>query len=221
MTVPNPMPYAATPRTPETWPGSPPPPRSGFPLWVAAIAGVLILILVVAVLARAAGWHSPFAAAASTHTATATAQPTPVPAFDLNQTYRYHYPLGHSKMTSLTNNDVSVTLETLGFSAATNATTLVVSFFDADGQKGTDFAFEGVPNVYLVDQSGNHYLGVTASPQEIILGPGQGGTLTVTLSLIRSGVTSLQLTFNTDRFALDTLCTVLTPTGQPATCPGQ
>jgi hypothetical protein len=63
----------------------------------------------------------------------------------------------------------------------------------------------------MVDNNGIQYSGITASPPQVILNPGESGTVTISMPLIRSNAVSLMVYFNTDLSALDTKCALVTP----------
>jgi hypothetical protein len=114
---------------------------------------------------------------------------------------------------------VSVVLASLDLQSASNTTLLTVSFFDADTQKSANFLFQTLANVYLVDQNADRYQAVSATPDEIIMGPGQGGSVQVAFPPLSSDVSTLYLHFNTDYQALDTPCVTLIPNAATAGCP--
>ena len=143
------------------------------------------------------------------------AQPT---LFQQDRLYTYNSTIGHSKTTSLTNSDVSVTLVSLDLSGSSNPALLAVSFFDADSQKSANFLFQTLANVYLQDQNHVRYQAVSATPNEIIMGPAQGGSVQVTFPPVSTDVSTLYLYFNTDYQALDTPCVTLTPVSAQAGC---
>ena len=111
-----------------------------------------------------------------------------------------------------------MTLVSLGLSNSSISSQLIVSFHDYDAQKGAHFLFQTLSNVYLIDDQGYRYQALSATPDEVLIDPGQGGTVAVTLPLVKSSARSLQLYFNTDKNALVTPCISLLPSGNTTTC---
>jgi serine/threonine protein kinase len=203
-----------------------PQPRSRVPLRWTAVAVLLAVVL------AGIGWaigsgairmpsgnpaHGASNRSSATHS-TATAAPS-TPVFNLNSTYTYNDIIGHSKTTALTNGDVNVALNSLAFDAASGTSTLVVSFQNYDAAKGANFLFQQLTHVSMSDDRSAHYQAQSATPSELVLAPGQSGSVTVTFPLIHSDVTNLSVYFNTDYGALDTQCALLTPTKLALDCP--
>jgi hypothetical protein len=138
--------------------------------------------------------------------------------FQSLQTYTFNTIIDHSKTTALTNSDVNVSLQSLTVNSSGGETVLVVGFFDYDTQEGTNFAFQTLVHVYLIDNNGNTYQAMSADPSQLGLQPQQGGTVQVTFPSLPPTVTWLDLYFNTDLGALDTQCVRLLPSGETAAC---
>jgi hypothetical protein len=98
-------------------------------------------------------------------------------AFQLDRLYTYNTQIGHSKTTELTNDNVTVTLMSLDLSRTNNNMQVVVSFHDFDDQKGAHFLFQTLSNVYMVDDDDARYQATSATPDEVLIDPGQGGTV--------------------------------------------
>jgi hypothetical protein len=138
--------------------------------------------------------------------------------FQIGRIYNYSATIGHSKTTSLTNDNVTVTLNSLALSDSDNTAQIVVSFHDYDSQKGAHFLFVARSNIYLFDDLGNRYQAESATPDEVLIDPGQGGTVLVKFPMIRSSAKYLQLYFNTDKNALITPCVILQPSETTSAC---
>jgi hypothetical protein len=144
--------------------------------------------------------------------------PTSETGFKANQLYTYNISIGHSKTTDLTNDDVTVTLASLGLSNSVDSTQLIVSFHDYDSQKGAHFLFQTLSNVYLIDDQGDQYHPLRATPNEVLIDPGKEATVAITFPQVRTPIRTLQLYFNTDKNALVTPCITLLPSGNTAAC---
>jgi hypothetical protein len=138
--------------------------------------------------------------------------------FGLDRTYQYHVVIGHSKTTSGTNDDVSVTLVSLDTSTSTGASRLQIAFFDSDTQLSAHFLFKELTNVYMVDNNGARYQAISAKPDDIVINARQGGNVIFTFPLLHADVGSLAIYVNTDRSALETHCTMLKPNETSSVC---
>jgi hypothetical protein len=182
-------------------------------------ARIMVGLAVALTLIGACVWGIGIAVNASQSSNRNSASPTGgTEVFQLDRLYTYNTQIGHSKTTELTNDNVTVTLVSLGLSRTNDNMQLVVSFHDFDDQKGAHFLFQTLSNVYMIDDSGARYQATSATPDEVLVDPGQGGTVAVTLPLASSSATYLRLYFNTDKSALITPCVQLTPSETTAQC---
>ncbi|HEX8728465.1 MAG TPA: hypothetical protein VF739_07590, partial [Ktedonobacterales bacterium] len=138
--------------------------------------------------------------------------------FVTGRTYTYNTVIGHSNTTSLTNSDVNVTLISLRTTAA-QGTVIVVGFDDFDANKGANFLFRDLTNVYLLDQHGVRYVGHSAAPDDVIMNPGQQATTALTFAPLPATTETLALHFNTDYDALAVPCIQISPKAATAGCP--
>lgn len=138
--------------------------------------------------------------------------------FVTGRTYTYNTVIGHSNTTSLTNSDVNVTLISLRTTAA-QGTVIVVGFDDFDANKGANFLFRDLTNVYLLDQHGVRYVGHSAAPDDVIMNPGQQATTALTFAPLPATTETLALHFNIDYDALAVPCIQISPKAATAGCP--
>jgi hypothetical protein len=194
--------------------------------WGSAILGAIVLLLLATLAFVELGRAGSLFGVNPTHTGNATATATAAlptttsafQAFQANHNYVYSDIIGVSKTTALTNNDINVTLETLTLSSATGETTIGVAFQNLDTSKQGDFLFVQRSNVFLIDNQGTRYQAIQANPSEVIVPAGQTANVSVMFPLITTGVTSLDVYFNTDHDALNTTCAKLFPSLRTETC---
>jgi hypothetical protein len=179
--------------------------RGGRRVIMPALLGVLAIAVIVAALLGSRLLAAPPASTASgAH-------------FVAGRTYTYNTVIGHSLTTSLTNDDVSVTL--ISLRTAPQGTAVVVGFDDIDSSKRADFLFQSRTNVYLLDNDGVRYAAQSATPDELIFGPRQQATTEFTFAPLSASTETLALYVNTDHTALAVPCTQVSPTAATAGCP--
>jgi hypothetical protein len=138
--------------------------------------------------------------------------------FTAGKTYQYNKLIGHSRTTSGTNDNVSVTLTYLDTGGASGTTSLQIAFNDADTQLSAHFLFKELTNVYMVDDHNARYQAISAKPDDIIINPQQGGNVFFLFPALHADAGSLAVYVNTDRSALETQCTVLKPDQTTSPC---
>jgi hypothetical protein len=160
-----------------------------------------------------------FSACSVESAGTAGTTPSPQKAvFTTGKTYQYNKLIGHSRTTSGTNDNVSVTLAFLDTGGSSGTTSLQIAFNDADTQLSAHFLFKELTNVYMVDDHNARYQAISAKPDDIIINPQQGGNVIFLFPALHADAGSLAVYVNTDRSALETQCTVLKPDQTTSPC---
>ena len=173
-------------------------------VWLASTLGAIVFVALLAALALKIWWPVTGGSTAAT--------------FAPGRLYLYNTAIGHTNSNTHTNSDVAVTLTSLSLDAAQGQTYLVISFQDYDESKGAHLLFKQLTNVYLLDAHGRRFQAAAATPDEIVLVPGQSASVSFAFPSLPARETALDLYFNTDLGALDMSCVRVTPAAATMGC---